>query len=256
MIFECAKVLDDALLEGRETERLTVRFPELSLEEGYRIQDEGIKLRLARGEQVIGLKMGFTSEAKRKQMNLGAPICGVLTDRMEVPEGGVFELEGKIHPKIEPEIAFLIAQDLKGRVSIEQALEACSGVTTAMEILDSRFVGFKYFSLPDVVADNCSSAYFVRNRQVKKPKEVDLANLKMAMKVDGKVVEQALSSAISGHPAMSLVQLCEILASHGRYLKAGSLVLAGAATAAVQMTAGMRVELEVDGFDPVRVSVV
>ncbi len=213
---ELAKLLDQARLDARERTRLTEAHPTLTLEEAYRIQDSGIALRLERGERIVGYKMGLTSEAKRKQMNLDAPCYGVLTDRMAVADGGAFSLAGKIHPKIEPEIAFRTARELRGPITREQALDAVSGVFAAMEILDSRYVGFKYFSLPDVVADNSSSAHFVvSNDESADPRKLDLANLQMTMSVNGKPVQSALSNAISGDPVLSLVQLCELLDSHG-----------------------------------------
>ena len=158
---ELARLLDQARLEAREIPPLTRAHAALSLPEAYAIQAEGIRLRTARGERVVGLKMGLTSEAKRRQMNLDSPVYGVLTDRMQVPAGGMLRLQGAIHPKIEPEIAFRTSRELRGRISREQALDACASVFAAMEILDSRYTDFKYFSLPDVVADNSSSSLFV-----------------------------------------------------------------------------------------------
>ena len=253
-IQDLARHLDQATLEAREVERLTLRHPELSLSDAYRIQDAGALLRTSRGEKQIGLKMGLTSEAKRRQMNLKSPVYGVLTDRMRVDEGSLFALRGKIHPKIEPEIAFLVAREIHGVPSPQEALQACSGVCAAMEILDSRYLNFKYFSLPDVVADNSSSAYFVLGRTILGPHAADWAALEMAMEVNGKPAQSAISSAISGNPVNSLVQLCELLSERGLSLPAGSIVLAGAATQAVQLEAGMTIELKVQKLGSVTLS--
>lgn len=252
---EMALILDRARLEAREIQPLVQTYPELDLEAAYRVQDEGIRLRESRGEKAIGLKMGFTSEAKRQQMGLHLPIYGVLTDRMKVQDGGVFSLKGSIHPKIEPEIAFKIARDLRGKVSREEALAACEWVSAAMEILDSRFTGFKYFSLPDVVADNCSSSHFVVSGRPSSIKDIDLANLTMTMEVNDDPVQSAPSSAISGDPALSIVELCGLLDSRGLALKAGTIVMAGAATQAVPMKSGDRVRLRVTGLETVEVGV-
>jgi 2-oxo-3-hexenedioate decarboxylase len=247
-IKELAKTLDQATLEAHEMERLTVKFPDLSIAEAYLIQDEGIGFRLARGEKQIGLKMGLTSEAKRQQMNLKSPCYGVLTDKMKVEDGATFSLGKSIHPKIEPEVAFVIARDIRGVPTTQEALDACSGVYAAMEILDSRFVGFKYFSLPDVVADNSSSAYFVMSAKATDPHSSDWANLKMVMSVNGKPVQEGNSSDISGNPVQSIVQLCELLSERGKFLPAGSIVLAGAATQAVQLQTGDKIELTVQNL--------
>jgi 2-oxo-3-hexenedioate decarboxylase len=244
-IQEMAGILDRAMLEGREIERLSARFPSLTLETAYQVQDAGVALREARGEKYFGLKMGFTSEAKRVQMGLHSPIYGVLTDRMRV-QGGQFSLKGSIHPKIEPEIAFFVERELKGKISAEEALNACSGICAAMEILDSRFEGFKYFSLPDVVADNCSSSHYILGDHVLPASKFtldSLAQLEMSMDVDGKTVQSARASAISGNPVNSLIELCALLASRGRSLPAGSLVLAGAATQAVPLERGSKIRL-------------
>lgn len=253
-----AQILDAALLESREVKRITETQPDLTLVDAYRIQDAGMNLRYARGEKRIGLKMGLTSRAKREQMNLDLPIYGVLTDRMQIRDGETFPLHGSIHPKIEPEIAFITGRELRGKITPDEAWAACTGVCAAMEILDSRYVGFKYFSLPDVVADNCSSFQFVLAAKMRDPREfalADLARLSMEMEVDGKTVQSALSEEISGNPVQSLVQLCELMSERGLAIPAGSIVLAGAATQAVPLAPGMRVELRVEKLGSVRLGV-
>ncbi len=244
-ISDLAARLDAALLEGREITRLTEEFPGLSIDDAYKIQAAGIERRAARGERISGYKMGLTSKAKRDQMGLHSAIYGVLTEPMAIAQG--LALKGMIHPKAEPEIGFRIARALRGDVTRAEALAACDAVCGALEVLDSRFVGFKYFSLPDVVADNASSSRYLFGPWA--PLDgLDLANLEMVMAVDGVPVESASSSAISGDPVLSIVELCRLLSLHGRELPAGSLVLAGAATTAVALKAGMRVSLKVSGL--------
>lgn len=252
-IQQLARELHDARLERRSVAPLTQSHPGLDLDAAYLIQHAGQALRERAGERVIGYKMGLTSKAKREQMNLLSPVYGVLTEPMQVADGGSFAVGAGIHPKIEPEIVFRLAQPLSGRVSFEEALAAVGEVGAAMEILDSRFIGFKYFSLPDVVADNSSSSHFVIASRLRAPSGLDLAALQMTLKVDGRVAQSAQSSAISGHPIESIVQLVEMLAAHGRALPAGSLVLAGAATVAEALAPGQRIQLEVEGLPSVSI---
>ncbi|WP_141324899.1 2-keto-4-pentenoate hydratase [Myxococcus sp. AB025B] len=251
---ELARRLDDARRERREVPPLTNELPALSVPDAYAIQEEGLKLRLAAGERLVGLKMGLTSEAKRRQMNLDSPVYGVLTDKMRVQADGVVSLAQGIHPKIEPEIAFRTARELKGTVTRDEALDACESVFAAMEILDSRYRDFKYFSLPDVVADNASSSLFVLATQEHPPRAMDLTRLEMKMFVNDALAHSARSDAISGDPVLSLVQLCELLAKRGQVLPAGSIVLAGAATIAHMFQPGDRVKLVVEGLGSVAVS--
>lgn len=251
-----ARLLHDARLERRELAPLTQSHAGLDLEAAYQVQRLGERLREAEGERLIGFKMGLTSRAKREQMNLASPVYGYLTGPMQVADGGAFEVAGGIHPKIEPELVFRMGRELSGKVSREEALAAVAEVGAAMEILDSRFVGFKYFSLPDVVADNCSSSHFVMASELRPLGALALDALRMRMSVDGRVAQEARSSAISGHPGESIVQLVEMLASHGRALPAGAVVLAGAATVAEALSPGQRIQLEVEGLPPVSVRAV
>src|SRR5690606_26271456 len=123
-----ASMLHEARVTARPISQLTKTYTDLTRDEAYTIQELQFRARENAGETLVGWKMGLTSEAKRKQMNLDSPLYGVLTDKMQVSSGGTFSLKGTIHPKIEPEIAFLIAKDLEGAVTREQVLKACSGV--------------------------------------------------------------------------------------------------------------------------------
>jgi 2-oxo-3-hexenedioate decarboxylase len=250
-----AQRIDSARLARRSIERLTLEVPALTVPEAYAVQEAGLARRHARGERTVGLKMGLTSEAKRQQMGLHSPVFGELTDVMQVKDGGVFGLEGSIHPKIEPEIAFEIGRELEGQISLEQAAAACSRAFAAMEILDSRYRDFKYFSLPDVVADNSSSSHFVVAAEGVPLDGLDLASLSIVMEVNGEKKQQAMGSAISGHPLRSVVQLCELLAARGRVLPKGSIVLAGAATVAEVLKKGDRVRTTIEKLGQVEVIV-
>jgi 2-oxo-3-hexenedioate decarboxylase len=250
-----ADVLHGARLNHTPIVQISKEISSFSRSDAYSIQELQMKACLSSGETQVGWKMGLTSEAKRRQMNLDSPLYGFLTNKMQVADGGVFPLEGSIHPKIEPEIAFLINKDLSGAVTREQVLAACGGVASALEILDSRYTEFKYFSMEDVIADNSSSSDFVVGPWVKDFKNIDLVNLKMEMIIDDKVVQTGTSKDISGDPVESVVQLCALLAERGQVLKSGSIVLAGAATAAEMLKPGMQVSLKVEHLPPVSVTV-
>jgi 2-oxo-3-hexenedioate decarboxylase len=245
-----AEALHQARLSARPIPQITKSQP-LTRAQAYAIQEAQLGLRA--GERQVGWKMGLTSEAKRRQMNLDSPLYGFLTDRMKVD--GVFSLKGSIHPKIEPEVAFLVARGLPGQVSREQVLESCSAIAPCMEILDSRYDQFKYFSMEDVIADNSSSSHYVLGPWVTDFRGLDLKGLGMELRIGGEAAQKGVSGDISGDPVVSVVQLCALLAERGQSLAAGSIVLAGAATAAVELRPGMKVELRVDRLPAVSVSV-
>lgn len=239
-----AKVLDDAVLEARDVERFTKERPDLSIEAAYSIQELVVNFRIRRGERVTGWKMGMTSKAKMRQMGVVEPIYGMLTDAMAIPDAGVISLKGRIHPKIEPEVAFLITKDLEGPVSPAQVLQATGGVCAALEVIDSRYRNFE-FQLPDVIADNTSASGYVLGNFMRRTDRLDLGNLGIVMEVNGTPVQFGSTAAILGHPARSVAELVGMLAKRGLVLKAGSVVLAGGATAAVPLQSGDRVKVSI-----------
>ena len=227
-----------------------------SRQDAYSIQEAGIRLRTNQGEGVIGMKMGLTSEEKRQQMNLDSPLYGTLTDKMQLENGGTFSMAQLIHPKIEPEIAFSTHKDIaRPLTSPEEALGYCDKIFACMEILDSRYKQFRYFSMEDVIADNSSSSHFLIGPAKMPFSELSLDSLNMKMIINGQIAREGNSRAISGDPALSLVQLSRLLAERGQTLPAGSIVLAGAATAAVELEPNMTVELEVEGLERVSLNI-
>lgn len=254
-INQIAQTLHDARLSARSLPQFSKEITDFKRADAYAIQERGIELRLAAGEKLVGLKMGLTSEGKRRQMNLDSPLYGALTDKMQVQNGGHYSLTGSIHPKIEPEVAFFIKQELKGKITRPQVLDATEAVCAALEILDSRYDGFKYFSMEDVIADNSSSSHFILGPKLTQFHSIDLKNLKMAMKVNGATKMEGNSRDISDDPVISVIQLAELLAQRGQAIPAGSVVLAGAATAAIALEAGMTVSLEVEALPSLSVSI-
>jgi 2-oxo-3-hexenedioate decarboxylase len=250
-----AGVLNGARIQSKPILQISRELASFSRTDAYSVQELQWELRKTAGENQVGWKMGLTSEAKRKQMNLDSPLYGFLSDAMQISTGGTFSLKGSIHPKIEPEVAFLIKDDLEGTVSREQVLNACSGVASALEILDSRYEEFRYFSMEDVIADNSSSSFFVVGPWEKNFKNLNLLNLKMEMSINGQLSQTGISKDISGDPVVSVIQLCQLLAERNQILKAGSIVLAGAATMAEMLKADSKVELKVDSLPAVSVRI-
>jgi 2-oxo-3-hexenedioate decarboxylase len=225
----------------------------ISLEEAYEVQKLMIAERLKRGEKRIGMKMGFTSRAKMVQMGLSDLIWGRLTSRMIVEEGGSLKLSGYVHPRVEPEIAFLLKKPLAGVVTPVQALAAVEAVAVAMEIIDSRYPNFK-FSLTDVVADNASSSGVVIGPW--HAPDIDFSNLGLVLSFNGNAKQIGSSAGILGHPLRSLVAAARMTAQGGEQLNAGDIVMAGGITAAEALSAGQYVETEMQHLGRVAFNVV
>lgn len=239
-ILRSAGLLDDAALRAEAVAQLSAAG-ELSLADAYEIQRESVARRLGRGERRTGIKMGFTSRAKMLQMGIDTMIWGRLTSGMMVEEGGEIALSRYVHPRVEPEVAFLLGRALAGPVTLVEAAAAIAAVAPAMEIIDSRYRDFK-FSLADVVADNSSSSGYCIGPW--SAPDTDTANLGLVMSIDGRPVQIGSSAAILGHPLRSLVAAAAFASAAGEALPAGSIVLAGGATAAEALRSGAHVRLE------------
>lgn len=236
--------LDAAATRQRAIAQLSIDTP-LSVADAYRVQQQVIARRLERGERRIGVKLGFTSRAKMIQMGVHDLIWGQLTDAMLVADGGQLALDAFIHPRAEPEIAFLVGRRLTGDVTESEALAAVRSIAPALEIIDSRYADFK-FNLADVIADNCSSAALVVGPWQTLPG--DISNLGVSLEIGGRAAQSGSTSAILGHPARALVAAARLVAEAGLTLEAGWIVMAGAATAAEPLQPGMQVRATVDGL--------
>jgi len=244
-IEQLAEIVDHAAITCTEIGMLTADEPELTIANAYAVQEASIARRLERGERLVGLKMGLTSRAKMEQMGVHEPIYGRLTSSMVLSDGGRVKLDELCHPRVEPEVAFIMKDDLRGPVTPAQALDAVAGVCAALEIIDSRYRDFK-FTLPDVIADNTSAVLFVLGSTLVPADRVNLGNLGMVMSVNGSIVETGSSAAIYEHPARSLAELANMLARRGQWIQAGQIVLSGGATAAIALKSGDHVRVDID----------
>ncbi|MSP43488.1 MAG: 4-oxalocrotonate decarboxylase [Alphaproteobacteria bacterium] len=244
--------LDDALLKHKAVPQITIEHPTLSLADAYAIQSLLVHRRLQRGERRMGMKMGLTSRAKMQQVGVNEMSWGRLTNAMLLEEGGLVARDAYIHPRLEPELAFLIGKPLSGIVTAAQALAAVDGVAPAMELIDSRYRDFK-FTLNDVVADNSSSAGLVIGSWCSA--EQDLTNLGVVLEVNGRVIDTASTAAILGNPVRSLVAAARLAGEAGETLHPGDIIMSGGITAAHTISPGETVRATLQNLGFVSISV-
>lgn len=240
-VTDLAQELQAARLERRPTSLLTRRVPGFDLPTAYAVQAAGLALRGASGETIVGGKLGFTSRAMREAMGVDQPNYGWLTDAMLVDDG-IVHLDGLIHPKVEPEIAFLLADDLVPPVRAIDVLAATQAVLPCLEVVDSRFEGFRFGPL-DNVADNSSAGCVVLGDPVSVSPDLNLALVGCAVWLDGRLHATAAGAAVLEHPAAAVAWM----ANHAREpLQAGHLVLSGGLTGPVDLSPGAVVQADID----------
>ena len=238
-----AERLDQAAIAATAVDQLV---EEIDVATAYKVQRLSMARRINRGERRLGIKMGVTSRAKMAQVGVTEMIWGMLTSDMLIADRGKLDMSRFIHPRAEPEIAFLIGKPLSGPVTSLEAFAAIDGIAAAIEVIDSRFRNFK-FRITDVIADNSSSSAFVVGPW--NAPDTDVGNLGMALDFDGRPVGIGSTAAILGHPLRSLVEAAAILGRYGEGLKPGDILLSGSATAAEPLRPGIRVRMRVEGME-------
>ena len=240
-----AEHLETCELQARDTLKLTDAHPEMDWADAYAIQDAILARKLARGGRLAGLKAGLTSHAKMRQMGVAEPVFGFLADSFSVPEGGEVRTAELIHPKVEPEIVFVLKRPLAGPgCHIASVLAATDFVLPGIEVIDSRYRDFK-FDLKSVVADNTSASRFVVGGRALPADELDLRTLGVVMEKNGKIVGLGAGAAVLGHPAAAVAMLANHLGRRGQCIPAGVPVLSGGITEAVAVQAGDHVCLRI-----------
>ncbi|MEB2631183.1 fumarylacetoacetate hydrolase family protein [Peribacillus frigoritolerans] len=248
---EIVEYLFSAEKEVREVIKVTNCYPDLTIEKAYDLQQQLIERKIKEGAKHVGVKLGLTSKAKQEMMGINEAIYGYLLNDMLSTEWEPIDSKELIHPKAEPEIAFLIGEDLQGtNVTSEDVLKAVKYVAPALEIIDSRYLNFK-FTLPDVVADNCSSARFVVGSKWVKPEQLDLASVGMVMSKNGEVATVGAGAAVLGHPATAVAWAVNKLGQRNEGLKKGDIVLTGALSEAIAFEAGDSIIAQFDGLGSV-----
>ncbi|NIH87597.1 2-keto-4-pentenoate hydratase [Amycolatopsis granulosa] len=251
-IAEAARVLLAAGDAGVARGPITAEWPGLDARTAYAVQDEVLRLRLARGEKLIGLKLGLTSRAQQERMGVDRPVLAWLTDAMVLPAAD--PLPPLIHPRAEPEIVFVLGERLAGPgVTAAVAMGAVDRVHGGIEVIDSRYQDFR-FAAPDTIADNASSGVFRVGPVGVAPSGLDLSLQACLLEVDGAIVDSATGAAVLGHPGEALALAANTLAERGLALEAGWIVLTGGLTDAVPVEAGSRVAAHFTGLGSVTVS--
>ncbi|MEN3277603.1 MAG: 2-oxo-3-hexenedioate decarboxylase [Massilia sp.] len=250
-IAKLAAHLENCELEAQDTLKITDAHPDMDWDDAYAIQDEILRRKVARGNKIIGWKAGLTSHAKMKQMGVETPVFGFMADYYALPEGGECKVSELIHPKVEPEIAFVMKTALKGPgCHIGSVLAAVDFVMAGIEVIDSRYRDFK-FDLKSVIADNTSAARFVVGGQPRPVSEVDLRTLGIVLEKNGEPVAFGAGAAVLGHPAAAIAMLANHLGERGKEIPAGALILSGGITEAVAVEAGDCVTLRMQGMGSV-----
>ncbi|MGE4240975.1 2-oxo-hept-4-ene-1,7-dioate hydratase [Ramlibacter sp.] len=242
-IAQLARDLHESERTGKQIEHFSRRFPGMTVEHGYAVQREWMKLKLGEGRKVIGHKIGLTSRAMQQASQIDEPDFGLLLDDMLFAPGPL-PMSRFIAPRVEVELAFILKKKLAGaNVTVEEVIDATEYVTPAIEIIDARIEQFDRGTkvmrrVQDTISDNAANAAIVIGGTKRAPGEVDLPWVGAVLRQNGVVEETGLAAGVQGNPAIGVAWLAKKLAQWGEELAAGEIVLAGSFTRPVAAKKG------------------
>jgi 2-keto-4-pentenoate hydratase len=254
LIVGAAQSLWDAEAAAAPIEPLTDDWPDLTTDEAYAIAARNI---LRWGRAMIGYKLGFTSEAMRRQMGIDEPNFGVLTAGRDVAGPfGVIEAAELIHPRLEAEIGLVIRAPIKGRNHDARTVsEYVEAAVPCLEIVDSRYNDYR-FRCEDNIADNSSAARFVCGHPIPLNRAGDLRAVEVELSINGKIMDRGRGTDALGGPLTALAWLANALHAVGQELPGGVVVLTGGLTRAHVVARGHAVAATFAGLGEVRLACV
>jgi len=243
-IQQLARQLYEARKSRTPLRHFSKQHPGMTIDDGYAIQREWVKLEMADGRTIKGRKIGLTSRAMQVSSQIDEPDYAPLMDDMFFQQGGDIPVSRFIAPRVEVELAFILGKPLQGPgVTLFDVLAATDYVTPAIEIIDARIEQFdrdtramrKVF---DTISDFAANAGIVLGGRPVRPLDVDLRWVGAMLFKNGVIEETGLAAAVLNHPATGVAWLANKIAPHGESLEAGQVVLAGSFTRPVNAVAG------------------
>jgi 2-keto-4-pentenoate hydratase len=215
----------------------------------YAVQDALVEARLAAGATVVGRKVGLANPAVQARFGVAEPLFGTLFDDMRRRQFQPIDTRPLIAPRIEVEVAFVLARDVESRRSLtaRTVRSYVDHACVALEIVDSRIDDWDVTTV-DAVADNGLSALFVLGDDKVSLDVFSPADAGAELRRDGAVVSVGHGSNSSGDPLRTLAWLGNVLQRSGQPLRRGDVVLSGALSPRVHVEAGDRFTACVQGL--------
>ncbi|WP_114945305.1 2-oxo-hept-4-ene-1,7-dioate hydratase [Microvirga calopogonii] len=218
-------------------QQLSRTFPNMEIEDAYRVQDLWAEARIAKGARVIGHKIGLTSRAMQMASKITEPDYGRILDDAMYNDGAQIRADLFLKPRLEVELAFIMGEDLEGPgIRTYDVLRATEFVLPALEIIDYRTEVPR--AIVDTIADNAAFGAIVVGGRTIRPMDIDVRWVGATLSKNGIIEESGVSAAVMGHPAAGIAWLVNKLHAVGARLKRGQIVLGGSFTRPVDIAKG------------------
>jgi 2-keto-4-pentenoate hydratase len=218
----------------------------------YAVQQAMVAAAHSAGRRTVGRKIGLTNPKVQAQLGVDQPDFGVLLDGMECPLGETIDIRRLLQPRIEAEVAFVLAHDIDsdGEITIEDVRRAVAYACPALEIVDSRVADWD-ITIVDTIADNASSGLYVLGEERLDLDKFDPATVTMSMRKGGVVVSSGTGAECLGDPLAAVAWLAATVSDFGSPLRAGEVILSGALGPMVAVEPGTTFVAELEGLGSV-----
>jgi 2-oxo-3-hexenedioate decarboxylase len=235
-----------SLSSHRQIPTFSARPGGLTLDQAYQVTSLLRAAFEARGEKIIGRKIGFTNREMWKVYGVQSPIWGYVTDHTthELADKGVMPVKYFMEPRIEPEIMFCLKAAPLPDMNEAALLDCIEWVSLGYEIVQSIFRGWKFAAADTVAANGVHGALLVGTRHVIAPRKTEwqreLATFEVELRCNGKLSQRGGGSLVLDSPLLALRHLVELLAkdSTNQPLRTGEIVSTGTLTLAMPVGAG------------------
>ncbi|WP_425083466.1 2-oxo-hept-4-ene-1,7-dioate hydratase [Ruegeria profundi] len=245
---------------GDQIGLLTLRHPEMGMDDAYEVQNAIYRQKLAEGRKVIGWKIGLTSKAMQYALNIDIPDSGILFDDMAFENGGTVPTGRFIQPRIEAEIAFVMKSAVGGEnVTREDIIAATDYVAPSIEILDTRIQRVdpesgKARTVFDTISDNAANAGIVLGADRHAVDAFDLRWVGALTFRNGEIEETGLGAGVLNDPVESVVWLARRMAQYGQYIEPGQIILSGSFIRPVECPTGTEIHADFGPFGSVDIN--
>jgi len=252
-----ASELLDAEDNRQQVGLLSLRYPDMQMDDAYEIQNAIYRAKLEQGRHVIGWKIGLTSKAMQYALNIDIPDSGILFDNMLFENRATVPENHFIEPRIEAEIAFVMKSAIAGEdVSREDVIAATDYVVPAIEILDTRVqrkdadTG-KVRIIVDTISDNAANAGIVMGTDKHAIDAHDLRWVGAVVYRNEEVEETGLGAGVLNDPVESVVWLARRMAQYGKSIEPGHVILSGSFIRPIECPPGSHIQADFGSFGSV-----
>ncbi len=245
---------------GTQIGLLTLRHPEMGMDDAYAVQNAIYRAKLAEGGKVVGWKIGLTSKAMQYALNIDIPDSGILFDDMLFAHGATVPKGRFIQPRIEAEIAFVMKAPIGGAdVTHDDVLAATDYVAPSIEILDTRITRMdadtgRTRKIFDTISDNAANAGVVLGLQKHAPDAFDLRWIGAITSRNQEVEETGLGAGVLNDPVESVVWLARRMAQYGQSIAPGQIILSGSFIRPVECPPNTQIHADFGSFGHVDIA--